>query len=60
MQLTPQFKGDKTVRYDFEMVDDQSSDKAAEGYVTVVCVDVENFRAVRIPDAIRNVIQNVS
>ena len=60
VRLTPQFKGDKTVRYDFEMVDDQSSDKAAEGYVTVVCVDVENFRAVRIPDAIRSVIQNVS
>jgi YbgC/YbaW family acyl-CoA thioester hydrolase len=60
VRLTPQFKGDKTVRYDFEMVDDQSSDKAAEGYVTVVCVDVEKFRAVRIPDAIRSVIQNAS
>ena len=60
VRLTPQFKGEKTVRYDFEIVDDQSSDKVAEGYVTVVCVDAERFKATRIPDAIRNVIQNAS
>ena len=60
VRLTPQFKGEKTVRYDFEIVDDQSSDKVAEGYVTVVCVDAESFKAARIPDAIRNVIQNAS
>ena len=60
VRLTPQFKGEKTVRYDFEIVDDQSSDKVADGYVTVVCVDAESFKATRIPDAIRNVIQNAS
>ena len=60
VRLTPQFKGEKTVRYDFEIVNDQGSDKAAEGYVTVVCVDAESFKAARIPDAIRNVIQNAS
>src|SRR5215475_14880346 len=60
VRLTPQFKGEKTVRYDFEIVDDQSSDKVAEGYVTVVCVDAESFKATRIPDSIRNVIENAS
>jgi acyl-CoA thioesterase FadM len=60
VRLMPQFKGEKTVRYDFEIVDDQSSDKVAEGYVTVVCVDAESFKATRIPDVIRNVIQNAS
>lgn len=58
VRLTPQFKGEKTVRYDFEIVDDPSGVKAAEGYVTVVCVDAENFKAARIPDDIRNVIQS--
>ncbi len=58
VRLTPQFKGEKTVRYDFEIVDDESSDKAAEGYITVVCVDAQSFKATRIPDAIRNVLQN--
>ena len=57
VRLTPQFKGEKTVRYDFEIVDDQTSDKVAEGYVTVVCVNAENFKAAPIPDAIRSVIQ---
>jgi YbgC/YbaW family acyl-CoA thioester hydrolase len=58
VRLTPQIKGEKTIRYDFEILDDPSGDKAAEGYVTVVCVDAENFKATRIPDAIRNVIEN--
>jgi acyl-CoA thioester hydrolase len=60
VRLTPQFKGEKTVRYDFEILDDESGGKAAEGYVTVVCVDAESFKATRIPESIRNVIQNAS
>jgi YbgC/YbaW family acyl-CoA thioester hydrolase len=58
VRLTPQLKGEKTVRYDFEILDDQSRDQAAEGYVTVVCVDAASFKATPIPDAIRNIIQN--
>ena len=58
VRLTPQIKGEKTVRYDFEIVDDRSNDKVADGYVTVVCVDAERFKATPIPDAIRNIIQN--
>ena len=58
VRLTPQFKGEKTVRYDFEMVDDRTSEKVAEGYVTVVCVNAENFKSAPIPAAIRNVIQS--
>jgi YbgC/YbaW family acyl-CoA thioester hydrolase len=58
VRLRPQIKGEKTVRYDFEIVDDVSRDKAAEGYITVVCVDAASFKSTRIPDAIRNIIQH--
>jgi 4-hydroxybenzoyl-CoA thioesterase len=57
VRLNPQIKGEKTIRYDFEIVDDQSSERLAAGYVTVVCVDAR-FKSIRIPDAIRKIIEN--
>ena len=56
VRLNPQFKGEKTVRYEFEIVDDKSTEKFAEGYLVVVCVDAANFKATPIPDAIRNIL----
>ena len=56
VRLNPQFKGEKTVRYEFEIVDDKSTEKLAEGYLVVVCVDAANFKATPIPDAIRNIL----
>jgi 4-hydroxybenzoyl-CoA thioesterase len=56
VQLQPQLQGEKTIRYNFEIVDDQSSDKLVAGYVTVVCVEAGQFKATRIPDAIRDII----
>ena len=56
VRLNPQFKGLKTIRYDFEILDDLKSEKLAEGYVTVVCVDAARFKATPIPDAIRSAI----
>jgi len=58
VRLSPEIKGEKTIRYDFEIVDDQSFERLAAGYVTVVCVDAKRFKATRIPDAIRTIIQN--
>ena len=58
VQLNPRIIGEKTIRYDFEIVDDLTSERLAAGYVTVVCVDTA-FKSTRIPDEIRNVIQNV-
>jgi YbgC/YbaW family acyl-CoA thioester hydrolase len=52
VRLDPQFEGQKTVRYNFEIVDDVTGAKQAEGYVTVVCVDTQ-FKSTPIPDAIR-------
>ena len=56
VRLNPEFKGTKTIRYEFEILDDASSEKLAEGYVTVVCVDADRFKAIPIPDPIRTFI----
>ena len=56
VRLNPQFKGLKTVRYDFEILEDASGEKLAEGYITVVCVDAGRFKATPIPDSIRTAI----
>src|SRR6476660_4863398 len=56
VRLNPQPKGLKTIRYEFEILDDASSEKLAEGYVIVVCVDADRFKAIPIPDPIRTFI----
>ena len=60
LRLHPQFKGEKTVRYDFEFVDDSGEETLASGYVTVVCVDAENFKGTPIPVAIREAIKSAA
>jgi acyl-CoA thioester hydrolase len=56
VRLHPRFKGQKTVRFEFEIVDDATTEKLAEGYVTVVCVDSVRFKATPIPEPIRAVL----
>jgi len=58
VRLDPQLKGDKTIRYEFEIIEDATSERLAEGYVTVVCVDAARFKATRIPEPIRAVLTN--
>src|SRR5262249_3102382 len=57
VQLNPEIKGEKTIRYNFDIVDDGTSDRLAAGYVTVVCVDA-GFKSTPLPDEIRIIIQN--
>ena len=57
LRFHPQLKGEKTVRYDFQILDDATTEKITEGYITVVCVDAIHFRATPIPEAIRTIIQ---
>jgi YbgC/YbaW family acyl-CoA thioester hydrolase len=57
VRLHPQLIGEKTVRYDFQFLDDSTGEKIAEGYVTVVCVDATSFKARPIPAAIRIAIE---
>ena len=56
VRLKPQLKGEKTIRYDFEVVSDVEAEKLAEGYITVVCVDAATFKSTRLPDVIRKII----
>ena len=56
VRLHPQLKGEQTVRYDFQFLDDTTMEKIAEGYVTVVCVDATHFKPIPIPEAIRTAI----
>jgi YbgC/YbaW family acyl-CoA thioester hydrolase len=57
VRLEPEIQGEKTIRYNFEIVDDKRTEKLAAGYVTVVCVDA-GFASTPIPAAIRNIIEN--
>ena len=58
VRLDPQIQGEKTIRYNFEIVDDPGCEKLAAGYITVVCVDAVSFKSTPIPSVIRNIIQN--
>ena len=53
IRVDPQFKGEKTIRFEFEIVDDETSNRVAAGYVTIVCVDRANFKATPLPEEIR-------
>jgi YbgC/YbaW family acyl-CoA thioester hydrolase len=55
VRLTPQFKGEKTIRFEFEILDDETGSLAASGYMTVVCVD-RAFKATPIPEEMRRVL----
>ena len=57
VRLQPQIQGEKTIRYNFEVFDDNTGDKLAAGYVTVVCVDAAQFKATPLPEVIRNIIE---
>src|SRR5262245_54442721 len=58
VRLNPEIQGEKAIRYDFEIVEDESSERLAAGYVTVVCVDAAGFKSIPIPAVIRNIIEN--
>ena len=56
VRLDPQFKGEKTVRFDFEILDDETGMRLASGYMTAVCVCRTTFKATPIPQEITEVL----
>jgi acyl-CoA thioester hydrolase len=60
IRLYPKLQGEKTVKYDFEFLDDSGKEKIAEGYLTVVCVDAVQFKPTAIPGPIRGVIESAT
>lgn len=53
IRLTPELQGQRAIRYNFEILDDISSEKLAEGYMTIVTVDRTRFKAVHVPGPVR-------
>ncbi len=56
VRMEPRFKGEKTVKLEFEVLDDETGKQLATAYTTVVCVDRATFKARPIPDEIRQVL----
>ena len=57
VRMDAKFQGEKTVRYDFEVLDDETSALLATGFLTAVCVDRKTFKAKPIPEEIRDVLR---
>ena len=57
VRMDSQFKGQRTVRLGFELIDDSSETPLANGYMTIVCVDRAHFKATPIPDEIRKILE---
>ena len=53
IQFIPKLIREKTVRLDFTLLADENSERLAEGYVTIVCVDQTSFKATPVPTPIR-------
>jgi YbgC/YbaW family acyl-CoA thioester hydrolase len=58
VRLSPSVKGEKTIRYDFDIFDDGGREKLAHGYVTVVCVDRVGFKSKPLPGPIRAALES--
>jgi len=55
VRLHARFKGEKTVRLDFEILNVDDRSRLAEGYVTAVCIDRESAKSRPLPPAMREV-----
>jgi acyl-CoA thioester hydrolase len=55
VRLRTSFKGEKTVRMNFEILSVTDRLPLAEGYVTAVCIDRETSRSRPLPPAMREI-----
>ena len=55
VRVRTRFKGEKTVRMEFEVLSFPDRALLAEGYVTAVCIDRKSARSRRLPSAMREV-----
>lgn len=53
--LRTRFKGEKTVRMEFEVLNVNDRSLLAEGYITAVCINRETSKSCPIPPAMREV-----
>lgn len=55
VRLRTRFKGEKTVRMEFEILSVPDRSLLAEGYVTAVCIDRQSRKSRPLPPAMREV-----
>jgi YbgC/YbaW family acyl-CoA thioester hydrolase len=55
VRIRTRFKGEKTVRMEFEILSVPDRMLLAEGYVTAVCIDRTSSKSRPLPDAMRDV-----
>ena len=55
IRLRTRFQGEKTVRMEFEVLNDEDRAPLAEGYITAVCIDRKSGKSRPLPDAFREV-----
>lgn len=55
VRLRTRFKGEKTVRMEFEILSVNDRSLMAEGYVTAVCIDRRSSKSRPLPPAMREV-----
>jgi len=53
VRLRTRFKGEKTVRMEFEVLSVQTRSLLAEGYITAVCIDRETRKSRPLPPLMR-------
>ena len=57
IRLRTRFKGEKTVRMEFEVLNANDRSFLAEGYMTAVCIDRESSKSRPLPPAMREVFE---
>ena len=55
VRLRVRFKGEKTVRMEFEILSVNDRTHLAEGYITAVCIDRQSSKSRPLPPAMREV-----
>jgi 4-hydroxybenzoyl-CoA thioesterase len=55
VQIRTRFKGEKTVRMEFEVLSVHDRSLLAEGYITAVCIDRQSRRPRPLPAAMREI-----
>ena len=56
VRLNPQYLGDKTVKFESAILDDETGAELATGFMTIVCVDRATFTARPFPEDIRQIL----
>ncbi|HEU4386262.1 MAG TPA: thioesterase family protein [Blastocatellia bacterium] len=60
VRLGTRFIGEKTVRMEFELLNEKNRERLAEGYIIAVCIDRASYKARPLPPAMREVFERAA